>query len=337
MNEQGRVRNITDLAKLAGVSPGTVSRALADSPLIARITRARIQKIAKEHDFRPNVMARNLRIRRAGAIGALMPSVHEAEHGPSDPIKMRLFGHLADALTDRGYDLILSRVVSDSHNWLNRAAESGRFDGLILIGHSQQFEALDALASRYLPLVVWDADSPGQAHCSVGSDHRKGGELAAQHLIDRGCRHFAFIGDDNVTELSERIAGCRTALVTAGLDDALSILPMHSVAQTIHPALVDWLDQTKSASRGIIASTDMVALGVLQSLNAQGVSVPDDVRIVGYGDLPFAAHTIPALTTVRPDLSAVAAKIVEQLFRRIDGEDAPSVMIEPNLLIRQSS
>ncbi len=92
------------LARLAGVSPGTVSRALANSPLIAKKTREQIQELAREHDFRPNVMARNLRIKRAGAIGVLIPLGHETGQHISDPFFMTMLGHLADALTERGHD-----------------------------------------------------------------------------------------------------------------------------------------------------------------------------------------------------------------------------------------
>jgi len=336
MNEQARIRNITDLAKLAGVSPGTVSRALADSPLIAKLTRARIQMIAQEHDFRPNAMARNLRIKRAGAIGVLIPSNHESGQPISDPIVMALLGHLTDALTERGYDLLLSRVVPDNRNWLSRAAETGRVDGLILIGQSDQSEVIDELASRYLPLVVWGSESSGQAHCSVGSDNRKGGELATRHLIERGCRNFAFLGDSAIPELSERIAGCRAALAHAGLKDALTIFPAILTEQSQHPDLMNWVEKSKGAPCGIIAASDIIAMTALRVLNGPSISVPDDVRIVGYDDLPFAGHTIPPLTTIRQDLMASAAHLVDLLFRRIGGEPVPSAMIEPKLVVRQS-
>lgn len=166
MDEQGRVRNITDLAKLAGVSPGTVSRALADSQLIAKKTRERIQQMAREHDFRPNVMARNLRIKRAGAIGVLIPLGHETGQHISDPFFMTLLGHLADALTERGHDLLLSRVIPADPGWLSRVVDSGRVDGVILIGQSDQLTVIDTVAARYLPMVAWGANLPGQVHCS---------------------------------------------------------------------------------------------------------------------------------------------------------------------------
>ena len=332
-----RIRNITDLAKLAGVSPGTVSRALADSQLIAKKTRERIQELAREHDFRPNVMARNLRIKRAGAIGVLIPLGHETGQHISDPFFMTLLGHLADALTERGHDLLLSRVIPTDHGWLNRVVDSGRVDGVILIGQSDQFEVIDKLAERYLPMVAWGANMPGQIHCSVGSDNRKGGELAARHLIERGCRNFAFFGDPIAPEISERLAGCRTALSEAGMGDALTILPAHLTAETAHPTISKWLDETKTIPNGIIAASDVIAMSALRALSEHKVSVPDEVRIVGYDDLSFANQTVPPLTTIRQDLSAGAAHLVDLLFRRIAGEPTHSVVLEPTLVVRQSS
>lgn len=337
MDEQARVRNITDLARLAGVSPGTVSRALADSQLIAKKTRERIQALAREHDFRPNVMARNLRIKRAGAIGVLIPLGHETGQHISDPFFMTLLGQLADALTERGHDLLLSRVIPTDPDWLSRVADSGRVDGLILIGQSDQSAVIDRLAERYLPMVAWGANLPGQVHCSVGSDNRKGGELATRHLIERGCRNFAFFGDPIAPEIAERLEGCRAALAVAGLSEALTVLPAHLTAETAHPAISKWLDETKAIPDGIIAASDVIAMSALRALSEHGVSVPNQVHVVGYDDLAFANQTVPPLSTIKQDLSAGAAHLVDLLFRRISGEKTESVVLEPTLVVRQSS
>jgi DNA-binding LacI/PurR family transcriptional regulator len=337
MDDQSRVRNITDLARLAGVSPGTVSRALADSSLIAKKTRERIQALAREHDFRPNVMARNLRIKRAGAIGVLIPLGHETGQHISDPFFMTMLGHLADALTERGHDLLLSRVIPKDPHWLSRVVDSGRVDGVILIGQSDQLPVIDKVAERYLPIVAWGANLPGQVHCSVGSDNRKGGEVAARHLIDRGCRNFAFFGDPVAPEITERLEGVRFALAQNGMSDALSILPAHLTAETAHPAISQWLDDTKTIPNGIIAASDVIAMSALRALSEHNVTVPGEVHVIGYDDLPFANQTVPPLSTIRQDLEGGAGHLVDILFRRIAGEKTDSVVLEPELVVRQSS
>lgn len=336
MTEMLRAKNITDLAKLANVSPGTVSRALANSELISKKTREMIQALAREHDFRPNVMARNLRIKRAGAIGVLIPLGHETAQHISDPFFMSLLGHLADALTERGHDLLLSRVIPANPDWLIDVVDSGRVDGVILIGQSDQSAVIDRVAERFLPLVAWGAHLEGQTHCSVGTDNRKGGALAVQHLIERGVKRFAFLGDPIAPEIALRLEGARAALATAGLGDALEILPAHLTAETAHPAVSQWLSDIDIVPDGIIAASDVIALSTLRALHEHGHSVPDSVRVIGYDDLPLANQTNPPLTTIRQDLVAGAAHLVDLLFRRIGGEKTASVVLEPQLIVRAS-
>lgn len=337
MNAKAKVKNITELAKLAGVSAGTVSRALAGSELISTKTRENIQKIAREHQFRPNIMARNLRIKKAGAIGVLIPLGHETGQHISDPFFMSLLGHLADALTERGHDLLLSRVIPANPDWLINIVDSGRVDGAILIGQSDQSDIIDRVAERYLPLVAWGANTPHQVHCSVGTDNQKGGKIAAQHLIDRGAKHFAFFGDPIAPEIAQRLDGTRQALWEAGLHDALEILPAHLTAQTAHPEISRWLDTIGTVPDGIIAASDVIAFSALRALSEKGYSVPGDIRVIGYDDLPIANQSMPPLTTVRQDLIAGAAHLVDLLFRRIGGENTPSVVLEPQLIVRGSS
>ncbi|NJS14761.1 MAG: LacI family transcriptional regulator [Sphingopyxis sp.] len=337
METVSRVRNITDLARLAGVSAGTVSRALANSPLIAERTRARIQALAREHDFRPNVLARNLRNQRTGAIGVLIPLGHETAQHISDPFFMTLLGHLADALTTRGYDLLLSRVIPTNADWLGDVTNSGRVDGVILIGQSDQTEVIDHVASRYLPLVVWGANRPDQRHCSVGTDNRKGGELAARHLLERGARRLAFFGDPTAPEIAERFAGVQAALAATGRGGDVTVVPANLLADTAHDKIGAWLAQTDLVPDGIVAASDVIAMAALRALAERGHHVPTDVRVVGYDDLPHAGQTMPPLTTIRQDLVVGAAHLVDLLLRRIGGEETTSVVIEPQLVVRGSS
>jgi DNA-binding LacI/PurR family transcriptional regulator len=337
MDDVVRAKNITDIARLAGVSPGTVSRALANSELISRKTRDLIQALAREHDFRPNVMARNLRSKRAGAIGVLIPLGHETAQHISDPFFMSLIGNLADALTERGYDLLLRRVIPTNPDWLVEIVDSGRVDGVILIGQSDQCEVIDKVAQRYLPLVVWGAQLKNQIHCSVGTNNCKGGELAVRHMIERGARSFAFLGDPVAPEIAQRLEGARLALAAAGLCESLEVLPAHLTAETAHPVISQWLGRIKNVPDGIIAASDVIALSSLRALADHGYDVPGKVRVMGYDDVPLAAQAIPALTTIRQDLVAGAMHLVDLLFRRIAGEKTASIVLEPQLMVRSSS
>jgi len=332
----GRVRNIKELAELAGVSTGTVSRALADSELISQKTRERIQALAKEHDYRPNALARNLRIQRTGAIGVLIPLGHETGQHISDPFFITMLGLLADALTERGYDLLLSRVIPTDGAWLERMAHSGRVDGLLVIGQSDQVATIDAVAERYKPMVVWGGYDQGQVHCSVGSDNRKGGELAARHLIAQGCERIAFFGDPKAKEIAQRLEGCQQALAAAGLE-APVVVPAHLVAEAAHPDIARYLGSTSQRPQGIVAASDVIAMSTLRALAEFGLSVPGDVRVVGYDGLAIGEQTVPRLTTVSQDLTRGAEHMVDMLLRRIAGEETESVVMEPELILRLSA
>lgn len=337
MHDKIRIRNISDLAKIADVSPGTVSRALSDTGLISQKTRDRIKALAREHDFRPNIMARNLRIQKTGAIGVVIPLGHAAGKHISDPFLITMLGLLADALTEKGYDLVLSRVIPTDDDWLDRFVDSGRVDGTIVIGQSHQAAVLDKVASRYRPLVVWGGFSPGQVHCSVGSDNRLGGELAAAHLIQRGCQRLAFFGDPNTLEFGLRLQGCRDAMQAAGLKGDIAVFPAHLLAEAAHPEMTRFLGSATERPQGIIAASDVIAMTTLRVLSEFGLSVPDDVKVIGYDGLELTEHTVPRLSTVRQDLTAGVDHLVDFLLRRIAGEDTASVVLQPELVIRNST
>ncbi len=332
-----RVKNIKELADLAGVSAGTVSRALSDSGLISTATRERIKQLAADHDFRPNILARNLRIQKTGAIGVVIPLGHETGQHISDPFFITMLGLLADSLTERGYDLMLSRVIPADAQWLDRFVDSGRVDGVIVIGQSNQSAALDRVAARYRPLVVWGGQSDGQVHCSVGSDNRLGGMLATRHLIERGCKRIAFFGDPNALEIAQRLDGCTQAMREAGLGDGPTVLPAHLVAEMALSEIASFLGTSGERPQGIVAASDVIAMSALRAMSELGVRVPEEIRIVGYDDLAIAEQTVPRLTSVRQDLTQGAAHLVDLLLRRIAGEDAASVVMTPELIVRMSS
>ena len=192
------------------MSPGTVSRALAGKSLVNAKTRERIQSLAREHGFQPNQMASALRRQKTGVIGVVIPLGHDREQQISDSFFMTLLGHLADELTEKGYDLMLRRVIPErDEDWLDRFIRSGMIDGVVVIGQSDQFDRIEEVADGYLPMVVWGNHQEGQRHCVVGADNRLGGRLAAERLIAAGAKRLAFFGDTAPVRI--RRAVCRSA------------------------------------------------------------------------------------------------------------------------------
>jgi DNA-binding LacI/PurR family transcriptional regulator len=336
MNQPTRIKNIGDLAKLAGVSTATVSRALSNSSLISLDTRNRIQSLAKQYDFQPSAVARNLRMQKTGAIGVVIHVGHERTQHVSDPFFMALLGHLADGLTERGFDLVLSRVIPENAEWLERMIDSGRCDGLIIIGQSDQSAVLDKVAATYHPLVVWGGYKPGQVHCSIGSDNFLGGKLAGQHLLDRGCRNLAFFGDPRAMEIGQRLEGFRAALEPMGLANQLTVVPTHLTADGQDLEINAWLENGAKPD-GIFAASDVMAMNALRALSEQGLSVPDQVKVVGYDDLPLAQQLVPRLTTIKQDIAAGAGYLIDCLIKRIGDEETASIVMKPELIIRMST
>lgn len=332
-----KVRTIYDLAALAGVSAATVSRALAGKGMVSASTEERIRALADEHGFRPSAFARNLRIKRRGAIGVVIPLGHDRAQHISDPFFMTMIGCLADELTERGFDLVLSRVIPDREDWLEDMIAGDRVDGYIIIGQSDQSAILDAAAGHYLPLVAWGAFAPGQAHCSVGTDNFLGGRLAAQHLIERGCKTIAFFGNTTAIEIQQRLEGARAAIAESSKPPRLLEIPTHLAAELNSSEIAKFLDEADALPEGVFAASDTIALSAIHVLAGRGVSVPRDVKVVGFDDLAMARTSMPALTTIRQDVAAGATQLVDCLLKRIDGKRTGSVILDPELIVRQSS
>jgi DNA-binding LacI/PurR family transcriptional regulator len=217
MSAEGKVSSISDIARLAGVSASTVSRALAGSKMISVETRNRINDLAREHGFQLNQMARNLRLKRTNAIGTVFPLGQQVTQLVSDPSFITLLGHIADGVTARGYDLLLSRVVADDDAWLDGLVNSGRVDGVIVIGQSNQQAVLRRVSSAYDPIVVWGEMAEGQGYCSVGIDNVAGGAIATRHLLAAGRRRVLYVGHVDAPEISARHAGFLAAHREAGV------------------------------------------------------------------------------------------------------------------------
>ncbi|MGB7373437.1 LacI family DNA-binding transcriptional regulator [Pontixanthobacter sp.] len=337
-----RIRTLADLAGLAGVSAGTVSRALAGNSLVNTKTRTRIEALAREHGFRPNQMASKLRRQKTGVVGIVIPLGHDHRQQISDTFFMTLLGYLADELTEKGYDLMLRRVIPEKdEDWLDRFIGSGMVDGVIVIGQSDQFERIEDVADGYLPMVVWGNHQEGQRHCVVGTDNRLGGKLATERLIAAGATSLAFLGDNDAIEFAARYAGASQIAEKMGLP--IRAFPTHlSPGRMAREVAQHVQDLTRTADGagavdGIFAATDTVAVSCLAALRARGIAVPAAMKLVGFDDLPVSSQTLPALTTVKQDIAAGAKGMVDLLLRRLKGEDTESLVLPPQLIGRETA
>jgi len=333
-----RIRNISELAKMAGVSAGTVSRALAGKALVNSQTRERIQALAREYGFHPNQMASRLRTGHTGVIGVVFPLGHEQKQSISDPFFIAMLGRIGDELMHSGYDLMLSRVIpGERDNWLDRIVDSGMLDGVLLLGQSDQFDVIERVAERYLPLVVWGSRREGQMHCAVGSDSLAGGRLAAERLLARGCRKLAFFGDTRSVEIEQRFEGAKAVVAETGSGATIAAYPTSLTTTKMMPMIEANLDRMDPETDGIFAASDMIAMATLRQLHERGRKVPDDIAVIGFDDLRVAAQTVPQLTTIRQNFDGGAKAMVRALRKRIAGEACPSSVMEPELIVRESA
>lgn len=330
------VKNLKEFAQLAGVSTATASRALTGSGRVSDDTRKRIASLAEKLGYQPNIAARNLRTQRTMTIGVLVPLGHEALQHLSDPFFNTMTGFLADAFAEHGYDMLLSRVLPRNDRWMDRFIGSGRVDGIVVVGQSDQFHVIETVSRRYRPMVVWGGHAPGQHHCSIGSDNRLGGKLAALHMIERGCARIAYAGPVEGSEFGERADGVRLALRESGLDDLLEI-PTHFEPDAAYADVREQLGRMQKMPQGIVAGSDVTAISVIRALRDLGRTVPDDVKVIGYDGLPVGEHMSPPLSTIDQKLRHGAQLITNTLLRRIAGEETVSEQIKPQLIVRGST
>ena len=327
---------MSDIAKLADVSTSTVSRALAGNPAIPKSLRDHIVDLARSHGYVVNQSARSLRLQRTNVIGVIVPLGHERDQLISDPFFLEMIGRLADEITARGFEVLLNKMVAPRADWLRRIVQSHRSDGLLIIGQSDQHEALNALADSYRPLVVWGGDIAGRRYCTVGSDNIVGARKATEHLIARGRRRIAFLGPPGAPEVELRRQGYLQALAEAGLHPYPELnAPAHFTAETAQHS-IQALIASNAAFDGVFAASDLIAVTAIDALKAAGRGVPHDVSVVGFDDIGLARHSAPPLTTVRQNLAEGARTMVDLLFQRLAGAETDSVFMAPELVVRAS-
>jgi DNA-binding LacI/PurR family transcriptional regulator len=334
--ERGRLK-MADIARMAGVSISTVSRALAGNTLIPKTLRDQIVEIAQTHGYVVNQSARNLRLRKTDTIGVIIPLAHEAGQMISDPFFLEMVGRLADEITRRDYLVLLNKVITSEPGWLDRIIQSHRADGLLIIGQSTQHDALNGVAATYRPMVVWGVPIPEHRYCLVGSDNHEGGRLAVSHLVARGRRRIVFLGEIDAPEAIQRFEGYRAGLEGAGIafDPAL-VIPSHYTREDAQAA-VEGLLASGVVFDAVFAFSDVLALAALTTLQRAGKRVPGDVAVVGFDDILLAQHSTPPLTTIRQDLEAGARIMVDLLFRRMAGDSSPSTISPVRLVARESA
>jgi LacI family transcriptional regulator len=328
---------LKDIAEKTGFSISTISRVLHDSSKKYKIgeeTRHVIKQVAEELGYRPNTLARGLRLMRTHEIGIVVPDI-------ANPFFAALIKSFAIELRKGGYNFIV--YDSDEDITIERSSIKSllekRVDGFIIASVGQDFTQLSKLRDVGVPLVTVDRCFDALDVDSVSVDNVMGSRLAVNHLIREGHHRIAFIQGLRGTYANEaRLEGYKLALETAGipLDERLIVGDdFRSMNGYLETKLLLKMSFPPSA---IFTAGDLIALGALEACREMGCQIPNDISLVTFDDPVFATYLSPALTAVEQPISKMAEMAVAMLYRRMraPAEERHQVLLEPKLNVRNS-
>jgi DNA-binding LacI/PurR family transcriptional regulator len=329
---------IRDVARTAGVSVATASRALNGSELVTEATRKRVLKVMDELQFTPSISARRLSLGRTMTITVVTSFL-------TRPQAVERLRGVDAVLSDSEFDLVIYNVetVEKRDQYLRTLPLAQRTDGMLLISLPPRPDDVARLASAAVPIVVIDVHSPTLSVIPrVMGDDVAGGELAARHLVELGHRQIGYIGDEfddpfGFTSSRDRFAGYERALTNAGLAARPEWVALGAHSRYEAGELACRLLSSPHPPTAIFAASDTQALGVIAAAHEMGLDVPGDLSIVGYDDIEAAEYV--GLTTVRQRLFESGRLGAQLLLREIEHRsDIPiSTDLPPDLVIRATS
>lgn len=333
---------IRELARLSGVSVGTVSRALNGYADVNAETRERITQLARSLEYTPTAAARALVTQRSHVVGIFL------ETGEGHPDLQHPFFHevmvgIKHELGERGYDLLLFASEQPGNGFgphsYEKRCRHHNVDGAILMGVDPDDEETRRLVRSTLPCVGVDVELTGTATGYVISDNHAGIAAAVAHLHGLGHRRIAHItGIMDTRPGIERLKAYRDALRVHGLAYRDEYVAYGDYYVESGREATERLLALEEPPTAIVAASDLEVLGALRAAADAGVSVPHDLSIVGFDDIQLAAHLPVPITTVRQDKAGLGAAAGAALARCIDGEDAPAVTTLPvELIVREST
>ena len=338
-DDAGRPRRttLTAIAAAAGVSTATVSKVLNGRDDVGAGTRALVQRLLVEHEYRPAPRRRPPADRRT--VGLVFDDF-------TSPYATELLRGVTDAGTAAGVDVVVGRFSDGSSGygsgaqWARRLVGAGR-DGVVVVTSDLTAQQVAGFSEVRLPLVVVDPVHPPQADvASVGATNWTGGLSATEHLISLGHRRIAHLGGPAGAAVSQaRRHGYRAAMENAGLPVDPALVVDGGFGFEAGLDLATRLLALADPPTAVFAVTDVCALGVVQAARARGLRVPEDLSVVGFDDTYLAPWVTPALTTVHTPLQEMGRYALQVLLRLVEGEpvDPHHVELATDLVVRDST
>jgi LacI family transcriptional regulator len=313
------VVTIADVAEKAGVSKTTVSHVLSGKRPVAPVTRERIEQVIAELGFRPNALARSLRMQRTQMVALIIPDITN----PYYPVLAR---GLQDALVEEGYHAFLCNTDSDKEQESAFIADAvqRKVDGIILSSLHERTQDVLKFIKSGLTFVSLGTGIDHPAVDRVATDDRQGALIATRFLIERGHRRIGMIGGaPHLLPSRERFAGYRAALQEAGIPFDAALFAEGDFMRVSGTQGMRRLMQQSRPPTAVFCANDLMAIGAMDVVRELGMRIPDDVAIVGYDDIEAASLVTPALTTVlNPGYEmgkAAGQLLLERLQEKYDG------------------
>jgi LacI family transcriptional regulator, gluconate utilization system Gnt-I transcriptional repressor len=332
--KSGEIR-LTEVAKLAGVSPITASRFFRNPQALSLSKRERVASAAKELGYVPNLAARALASQRTEVIGVLIPSL-------TNNVFSDVLRGIYDASEGSRYSIQLAntRYSILQEEKLLRLFQAQKPAGLIVTGIDQTGESRSVMEAMNCPIAQIMEIGPDPVDMMVGFSHYDAAFAAVSHLLAQGFRRIGFLGAQMDPRVQRRFGGYRDAMKTASLfDPRLIVTTPVPTSVTLGGTLLADLLSKSSDSDAVFCGNDDLALGVLFECQRRHISVPDDMAIVGFNDLEFMASAVPSLTSVRTNRYEMGRRAVTMVTAAIDGNHPPEPVVDLGfeLMIRQSS
>ncbi|WP_176223934.1 LacI family DNA-binding transcriptional regulator [Thalassobacillus devorans] len=326
---------IRDVSKLSGCSVATVSRVINKSGYVSADAKQAIQKAIKELNYKPNTIARSLSGKKTYTVGLIIPDI-------MNPFFPEIARAIEDVASEIGYTVLLCNTddnLQKEKNYID-VLQTKQVDGIIIASYTIDEQQILNLYQDRFPVVVLDRIFHSSNIPAIVSKNREGSYIAVKHLIDQGCKKIAHIaGPFEVYASRERFVGFEEACKknTCYLPSLISYQNGFHVSHGFD-GMNELLDKDSEID-GVFAGNDLMALGALKALNKRGISVPKDIKLVGFDNTSLSAMTIPSITTIKQPIYEIGKRAMNTLLSIIDGKKVEKYVTELDveLIKRESS
>lgn len=325
--------SIKDIAKAAGVSHSTVSRALRGSTLVSPETATQIRLLAEEMGYTPSAVAQSLVTQRTRTVGLVVTFI-------SDPFVDRIVEGVEDVAASAGYSVFLSCSYADPNREIAvvETFHRRRVDGVIVLASRVGREHGQRLDKLHVPIVLINSQADHEYHYSVSADDEQGAMLAVEHLLDLGHRRIGYIGSSfRRPSSARRLAGYRAALEAAGIpcDGGLAIVP--ETEQDVESGRLALKPLLAAGVTAVFCYNDRTAIGLMLAARERGVEIPQALSVVGFDDIEAASYVTPSLTTIHQPRLRMGRQAMHMLLDMLEEKPVADQLLPCELVVREST